>query len=72
MPDAIALAYGDSTVLGSTKAVVFLEGGLDQQEDDLNGDVVMGPRSNKGLNSKMSESELSTFMLDAGNVLEDD
>lgn len=68
LPDPAAFAYVVSIALGSKKAAVFLERGLDQQKSDSEGDVVMRGGTKKKSDSKGSKSKLSAVMLVAGNV----
>lgn len=70
--DARAFAYRDCIALGSGKAAVSLQRVLDQQWNDSNVDAVMREESNKRPYSPKSNAELSVFMLETGNVPEDD
>lgn len=72
LPDAIASAYEKKIALGLKKAAVSLEGGLNEHEGDLGEDVVMRSECEMESDSEGSELELSSFMLEARNVLEDD
>lgn len=65
----IAFAYEDSIALGSEMAAVSLHRGLDQEEGDSEGDVVMGDMFDKTSSSEKSEPELSAFTLQTTNVL---
>lgn len=67
-----SFGHADSTTLESTKSAASLQRGLDQQEKDQDGDVVMEDGFSKELTSEKSESELSSFMTEAKNVLGDD
>lgn len=51
---------------------VSVQGGLEQLEEDSDGDGVMADGCNKEFNSEKSESELTMFMLEAGSVLKND
>lgn len=70
LPDVIASSYELSIGFGLEKAAGFSEEGLDQQEGVLDGDVVMGGRSNKSSDSEDSESELPAFVLEPRSVRE--
>lgn len=68
LSDAVALDSGDSIALVSKKFAVSLKGRLAHQELSLDGDAVMGDRSKKRSDSKESESELSTFIIEMENA----
>lgn len=57
--------------MDSKKVAVSLEGGLDQLEGDPDGDVVMESGSEKKSDSETSDSKLSAFTLETGNVPKD-
>lgn len=70
-PDAIDSAYEVSIALGLKTTPVPLEKGQDQQKGDLDGDMMMGDGSEKGLDNQMSKLELSAFTVERGSVFED-
>lgn len=70
--NAITFAYRDSAAFGSRKAALSLKEGLDQQEGDSDGDVMMRGGSNREWDSAKSDSELFAFTVGAKSVPEND
>lgn len=58
----------DTTALGPIETAVFLKSGLDQQEGDLDGEIVIEDGSSRWSSNKSSRSELSTCLLDAEKI----
>lgn len=72
LQNAKAFDYGGSKFLGSRKAALFLEKNLEQQNGESDGESVTRNESYKASRSEISDSKLSAFMMEVGNVSRDD